>query len=166
MNQTQIAAVLTPILARFDLELEAVEVIPAGKRRVLRVVVDGDGPSGTGPLLDDIAEASKALSAALDESPEVGAQAYTLEVSSRGVSRPLTLPRHWRRNAGRLVEISTTAGEQVSGRVIASDADSVELDLPGEPRTLAFSEVSKAMVRVELNRPTPGTDPIDEDEDR
>ena len=89
---------LTPILAQFDLELEAVEVMPAGKRRLLRVVVDGDGPDGRGPLLDDIAEASKALSAALDASDAVGAAAYTLEVSSRGVSRPLTLPRHWRRN--------------------------------------------------------------------
>ena len=62
---------------------------PAGKRRLLRVVVDGDGPDGRGPLLDDIAEASKALSAALDTSDAVGTAAYTLEVSSRGVSRPL-----------------------------------------------------------------------------
>ena len=83
------AGVLTPILAQFGLELEAVEVIPAGKRRLLRVVVDGDGPEGRGPLLDDIAEASKAISAALDTSDAVGSAAYTLEVSSRGISRPL-----------------------------------------------------------------------------
>ena len=86
-------------------------VMPAGKRRLLRIVVDGDGPNGTGPLLDDIAEATKALSVALDESEAVGASPYTLEVSSRGVSRPLELPRHWRRNVGRLVTVSTTAGE-------------------------------------------------------
>ena len=72
MKESQIAGVLTPILAQFGLELEAVEVIPAGKRRLLRVVVDGDGPKGRGPLLDDIAEASKALSAALDSSDAVG----------------------------------------------------------------------------------------------
>jgi ribosome maturation factor RimP len=66
MKESQIAGVLTPILAQFGLELEAVEIIPAGKRRLLRVVVDGDGPDGTGPLLDEIADASKAASAALD----------------------------------------------------------------------------------------------------
>ena len=73
MKESQIAGVLTPILAQFGLELEAVEVIPAGKRRLLRVVVDGDGPDGRGPLLDDIAAASRALSAELDTSDVVGA---------------------------------------------------------------------------------------------
>ena len=49
MKDSQIVGVLTPILDQFGLELEAVEVIPAGKRRLLRVVVDGDGPDGRGP---------------------------------------------------------------------------------------------------------------------
>ena len=62
--------------------------------------MDGDGPEGVGPLLDYIAEAAKALSAALDSSDAVGNAAYTLEVSSRGVSRPLLRPEHWRRNVG------------------------------------------------------------------
>ena len=77
MRTSQLPGVLTPILAQFDLELEAVEVIPAGKRQLLRVVVDGDGATGTGPLLDDLAEASKALSAALDSSDAVGKQPRT-----------------------------------------------------------------------------------------
>src|SRR5215210_3511687 len=72
MDKSQLTGVLTPILVQFDLELEAVEVIPAGKRQLLRVVVDGDGATGTGPQLDDLAEASKALSAALDSSDAVG----------------------------------------------------------------------------------------------
>ncbi len=103
MKESQIAGVLTPILAQFGLELEAVEVIPAGKRRLLRVVVDGDGPEGRGPLLDDIAAASKAISADLDTSDVVGSARTRSEVSSRGVSRPLNRPEHWRRNRGRLV---------------------------------------------------------------
>ena len=78
MKESQIAGVLTPILAQFGLELEAVEIIPAGKRRLLRVVVDGDGPDGNGPLLDEIAEASKAASAALDSADVTGNAAYTL----------------------------------------------------------------------------------------
>jgi len=169
MKPDQLAGVLTPILAQFDLELEAVEVIPAGKRRLLRVVVDGDGPEGRGPLLDDIASASKALSVALDESPATGAQAYTLEVSSRGVSRPLELPRHWRRNVGRLVDVTTTAGDKLTGRITSSTEDSVALDVKGQARTLAFADISKALIQVELNRPTPsdsdGSDGDDGDDD-
>src|SRR4029450_7355155 len=110
MKESQIAGVLTPVLAQFSLELEAVEIIPAGKRRLLRVVVDGDGPQGTGPLLDDIAEASMAASNALDSADLTGAAPYTLEVTSRGVSRPLELPRHWRRNTGRLVRGQLSGG--------------------------------------------------------
>ena len=93
MRTSQLPGVLTPILAQFDLELEAVEVIPAGKRQLLRVVVDGDGATGTGPLLDDLAEASKALSAALDSSDAVGNTAYTLEVTTRGIGRPWSARR-------------------------------------------------------------------------
>ena len=152
MKESQIAGVLTPILAQFGLELEAVEVIPAGKRRLLRVVVDGDGPDGRGPLLDDIAAASKAMSAELDTSDVVGAAAYTLEVSSRGVSRPLELPRHWRRNRGRLVAVTLTAGDAVTGRIVASDEDSVRLDVDGQTREIAYADVGKALVQVELNR--------------
>ena len=153
MRESQIVALLGPVLAQHGLDLDAVEVLPAGKRRLLRVVVDGDGPEGTGPLLDDIAEATRAISVALDESPAVGNAPYTLEVSSRGVSRPLELPRHWRRNVGRLVGVTTTAGETLTGRVSAAGEESVTLDVEGSTRELALSEVTKALVQVELNRP-------------
>ncbi len=153
MKDSQIVGVLTPILDQFGLELEAVEVIPAGKRRLLRVVVDGDGPDGRGPVLDEIAEASKALSAALDSSDAVGAAAYTLEVSSRGVGRPLELPRHWRRNVGRLVAVTLTDGDAFTGRIVGTDAETVQLEVDGSVRELDLATVSKALVQVELNRP-------------
>ncbi len=152
MKESQIAGVLTPILAQFGLELEALEVIPAGKRRLLRVVVDGDGPGGRGPLLDDIAEASRALSAELDSSDATGSAAYTLEVSSRGVSRPLELPRHWRRNRGRLVEVTLASGDAVTGRIVDSDDDHARLDVDGTERQVVLAEVSKALIQVEFNR--------------
>ena len=153
MKDSQIVGVLTPILDQFGLELEAVEVIPAGKRRLLRVVVDGDGPDGRGPVLDEIAEASRALSAALDSSDAVGAAAYTLEVSSRGVGRPLELPRHWRRNVGRLVAVTLTDGDGFTGRIVGTDAETVQVEVDGSVRELDLATVSKAMVQVELNRP-------------
>jgi ribosome maturation factor RimP len=154
MKSSQLPGVLTPILAQFDLELEAVEVIPAGKRQLLRVVVDGDGPTGTGPLLDDLAAASKAVSAALDSSDAVGDAAYTLEVTSRGVSRPLERPAHWRRNRGRLVAVTTTDGNTLTGRIVSADERSVQLEVDGASRELSLAQVSKALVQVELNRPS------------
>jgi ribosome maturation factor RimP len=153
MKESQIAGVLTPILAQFGLELEAVEIIPAGKRRLLRVVVDGDGPEGTGPLLDDIAEASKAASAALDRVDVIGNAAYTLEVTSRGVGRPLELPRHWQRNTGRLVAVRLSEGDTITGRIVSNTDDGVRLNVAGEDREIHFADVERALVQVELNRP-------------
>jgi ribosome maturation factor RimP len=152
MRTSQLPGVLTPILAQFDLELEAVEVIPAGKRSLLRVVVDGDGATGTGPLLDDLAEASKALSAALDSSDAVGGSAYTLEVSTRGIGRPLERPAHWRRNRGRLVNVTTSDGAAVTGRILESDEQTAQLDVDGRPQSVALADVTNALVQVELNR--------------
>ena len=165
MDKSQLAGVLTPILAQFDLELDAVEVIPAGKRQLLRVVVDGDGATGTGPLLDDLAEASKALSAALDSSDAVGNAAYTLEVTSRGVGRPLERPAHWRRNRGRLVSVTTADGNSVVGRIVSADEQTVRLEIDGSVRELVLGEVSKALVQVELNRPSPKIDSSEGEED-
>lgn len=158
MKDAQISALLTPVLARFGLELDALEILPAGKRRLLRVVVDGDGPRGRGPLLDDIAEASKALSAALDDSTAVGQAAYTLEVSSRGVGRPLEQPRHWRRQRSRLVAVTGHDGERLTGRIVSAGPESAVLDVDGTERTVSYDEVAKALVQVELNRPK-GLDP-------
>jgi len=153
MKESQIAGVLTPIFAQFGLELEAVEVIPAGKRRLLRVVVDGDGPEGTGPLLDEIAEASKAASAALDRADVTGNAAYTLEVTSRGVGRPLQLPRHWRRNTGRLVAVRLSEGDTITGRIVSNTDDGVRLNVAGEDLHVHFADVERALIQVELNRP-------------
>jgi ribosome maturation factor RimP len=163
MKEEQVADLLGPILSRFALELEAVEIIPAGRRRLLRVVVDGDGPEGRGPLLDDLAEASKALSAALDSSSVAGNSPYTLEVSSRGVSRPLQQPRHWRRNLGRLVAVTTSAGERYTGRIVASSEDTAVLEADGQRREVALADVAKALVQVELNRPV--ADAAEDEED-
>ena len=156
MKDSEITALVEPVLAEFALELEVVDVVPAGKRRVLRVVVDGDGPDGTGPSLDDIATATRAVSATLDEADVTGSAPYTLEVSSRGVTRPLTLPRHWRRNATRLVRVTLVeqeqVAEQVTGRIVRSDDEGVTLDVDGTEQTYAYSDIAKAMIEVELNR--------------
>lgn len=143
-----ITSVLAAPLADLGLDLEAVELTPAGSRRVLRVAVDKDG----GVTMDDVADATRLVSTALDESDAMGERPYTLEVTSRGVDRPLTLPRHWRRNAGRLVKVALTDGERLTGRVVAADDEGVDLDVSGAERRLAYAAVGKALVQVEFNR--------------
>jgi ribosome maturation factor RimP len=132
--------------AGFD--LDDLVVTPAGKRRLVRVVLDADG----GVTLDQCAEVSREVSRALDDADTLGDQPYTLEVSSRGVSRPLTLPRHWRRSVGRLVAVSLRDGGTVRGRVSGSDDESATLDVEDRPRTVRYDEVAKAVVQVEMNR--------------
>jgi ribosome maturation factor RimP len=165
MRDDAIEAVVTPALAEFGLELDALEVMPAGKRRVVRIVVDGDGPKGRGPLLDDIASASRAVSDALDGSEAMGQTPYTLEVSSRGVGRPLTEPKHWRRNTTRLVRVDLVGGSQVTGRITAAGEDAVELDVDGTPREIRYADLTKALVQVELNRKLSDDDDDEADDD-
>lgn len=150
-DSSRIAAALRDQLSVLGLDLEAVELTPAGKRRVLRVAVDKDG----GVTLDDIAEATRAVSTELDDDDLMGESTYTLEVTSRGVDRPLTEPRHWRRNRDRLVKASLRDGTQVTGRVGGSDDDGVTLDVDGTARRLAYDDVAKALVQIEFNRPRP-----------
>jgi ribosome maturation factor RimP len=101
-----------------------------------------------------VADATREVSRVLDESDVMGEQPYTLEVTSRGVDRPLTLPRHWRRNADRLVKVSLAGGENLTGRIVSSDDRTVELDVDGTRREVAYADVAKALVQIEFNRPT------------
>ncbi|GAA1445384.1 ribosome maturation factor RimP [Mycobacterium cookii] len=147
-TRDRIEAELVDPLSVMGLDVEAVEVTPAGKRRVLRVAVDKDG----GVTLDDVADATREVSRVLDESDVMGEMPYTLEVTSRGVDRPLTLPRHWRRNSDRLVKVTLADGETVTGRITDSSEESVILDVSGETREVAYADVAKAFVQVEFNR--------------
>ena len=149
-DSSRIHEVLGDPLAALDLDLEVVEFTPAGKVRVLRIAVDKDG----GVTLDDIAEATRAVSEVLDDSDLMGETAYTLEVTSRGVDRPLTEPRHWRRNHDRLVKATLDDGSQLTGRIGASDDSGVTLDVSGIDRRLAYGQIAKALVQVEFNRKT------------
>ena len=145
----RIEAELTGPLSAQGMDVEAVEVTPVAKRRMVRVAVDKDG----GVTLDDVAEATREVSRVLDESDVMGEEPYTLEVTSRGVDRPLTLPRHWRRNIDRLVTVTTTSGEVLTGRILDSDDTAARLDVSGKQREVGFAEVAKALVQIEFNRP-------------
>jgi ribosome maturation factor RimP len=142
-------ALLGPVVAERGLDLEDVVVTPAGKRRLLRVIVDQDG----GVELDAVAAVSSAVSQVLDESSVMGGAPYVLEVTSPGVDRPLTEPRHWRRNVSRLVKAGLADGTTVLGRISAADDESVTLDVDGVERRLELAAVTSGRVQVEFNRP-------------
>jgi ribosome maturation factor RimP len=144
----RIEAELVDPLAVQGLDVEAVELTPAGKRRVLRVAVDKDG----GVTLDEVAAATREVGRVLDDSDVMGQQPYTLEVTSRGVDRPLTMPRHWRRNLDRLVKVTLDDGATVEGRIVATTDEGATLDLAGTKHEVDFSQVQKAMVQIEFNR--------------
>lgn len=144
----RLRAALAPTVAAAGYDLEDVTLTPAGRRRLLQVVVDRDG----GVDLDAVAELSRALSAALDEAPALGDAPYVLEVSSPGVERPLAAPRHWRRARGRLVRVPLRAGGQLQARVLDADGAGVLLDVDGQPRRLGYAELGRGRVQVEFTR--------------
>jgi ribosome maturation factor RimP len=144
----RIAELLRPVLAEAGLDLEAVEVTPAGRRRLLRVVVDSDD----GVDLDTVGTVSQEVSAALDAADAMGKAPYVLEVTSPGVDRPLTLPRHWQRSRGRLVQAPLTGGGEVVGRVSDADDTGVTLEVDGADRVYEYSDLGRGKVQVEFRR--------------
>jgi ribosome maturation factor RimP len=169
---TRVTSLIEPVTAALELDLESVKISSAGRRRVLRIIVDADG----GVSLDDIAEVSREVAAALDARNTMGEAPYTLEVSSPGIDRPLTQPRHWRRAAGRLVAVPLIAEdydpkrvEQASldllqGRVIAADSDGVTLDTDGVRRIFGYAELGPGRVQVEFGRLDEAADDMDTDD--
>ncbi|MFI9240894.1 ribosome maturation factor RimP [Streptomyces cinnamoneus] len=157
MSTTQserLRELLAPLVSARELELEEVEVTPAGKRRVLRIVVDSDA----GVQLDTCAELSRDVSDMLDETDAMGGAPYVLEVTSPGADRPLTQHRHYVRATGRLIKAQLTDGGELVARIMAVDEDGLDLEVPGvkgrkpTARRLAFAEIAKARVEIEFNR--------------
>ena len=145
----RIADVIGPVIAAAGMDLESVRVSAAGRRRLLRVVVDSD----RGVSLDDAAAISRKLSVALDAAPVMGDFPYTLEVSSPGVDRPLTDPRHWRRAVGRLVQVTAADAGPISGRVLAADSDGVTLEVAGDHRRFGYAALGAGAIQVEFGHP-------------
>jgi ribosome maturation factor RimP len=175
---TRLAGWIEPVVGAAGYDLEELVVTPAGRRSVVRVVVDRD----EGVTLDDIAEVSRAVSSVLDENDgDLGRAPYVLEVTSPGVDRPLTEPRHWRRNTGRLVSVPVGpagSAETVTARVTAVDDDGVALavEAKGKPgakkrapvaRHVPWAALGAGRVQVEFGRAGAGEDdgPDDEPDD-
>ena len=138
----RLQALINPLLAELGFDLESVAMLNPQNRRVLSIVIDCDG----GVTLDAIAQVSREISALLDEQDVMGAEPYSLEVSSRGVSSPLELPRHWRRNIGRLVRVKRRDMPEITDRITEVDDEGVVV---GSER-VRYSDIVKAIVQVDF----------------
>lgn len=141
--------VVRAAVADTGFELEDMAQLSAGKRRLIRVVVDSDAGVG----LDDIATVSRAVSAALDDRDDLFAGPYTLEVTSPGVDRPLTQPRHWLRNRLRLARATLVDGGELVGRIGDCDDEGVTLLVSGALRRVRYATLDRAVVEVEFGPP-------------
>ncbi|MFJ8077977.1 ribosome maturation factor RimP [Streptomyces sp. NPDC096176] len=160
MSTTQserLRGLLEPLVSAADLDLEEIEVSRAGRRRMLRIIVDSD----EGVELDACAELSRAISEKLDETDVMGEGEYVLEVSSPGADRPLTQHRHYVRATGRLVKLQLNAdgaAEELVARILEVDDEGLDLEIPGvkgrkpKARRVAFDDIAKARVEIEFSR--------------
>lgn len=163
ISPPQVSELVEKVVADNGFDLEEVVVRSRDGQDELSIVVDRDG----GADLDVLAELSNTISDVLDASPLFAELAYVLEVTSPGIDRPLTLPRHWRRNTGRKVAVDVTVPEQataaedvrtVIGRIGKLDEDSVEIVVNHRGRiaveAIPLSDVTSAVVQVDFGQPS------------
>ncbi|WP_066942753.1 ribosome maturation factor RimP [Streptomyces lushanensis] len=157
MSTTQserLRGLLEPLVSAKDLDLEEIEVSRAGRRRVLRVVVDSD----EGVDLDECAELSRSISEKLDETDAMGEDEYQLEVTSPGAERPLTEHRHYLRAVGRLARFQLHEDGELVARILTVDDEGLDVEVPGvkgrkpTARRVEFARIARARVEIEFSR--------------
>jgi len=148
----QVSEFITPALHKAGYFLEDINIVSPGQHRILTVIVDG----ATALNLDQVTVASKLVSELLDDAPFMGETPFTLEVTSPGIDRPLTLPRHFAKNADRLLKVTQTDGEVVTGRILSNSENDVTLTVTEKKEvkevTIAFADIKRAQVEIEFNR--------------
>ena len=143
-KKEEISAAITPALSDLGFYLEDITITSAGRRSMLTVIVDGD----THLSLDQVTVATKAISEIVENIQSLGQTPFTLEVTSPGLDRPLTKPRHWRKNIDRLVKIVLLDGKEVKGRV----KDATEILATVDEQAVKFSDVKRATLEIEFKQ--------------
>jgi len=148
----QITELIEPAVSAQGFFLEEVQLVSPGKHRIVTCIVDGEVALN----LDQVTSVSRAISELLDESPIMGDTAFTLEVTSPGIDRPLTKPRHFAKNQDRLLKVTKSDGEVVTGRILSNTDNAVTLTVEVKKDTaevvIAYADIKRAVVEVEFNR--------------
>ena len=143
-KKEEISAAITPALSDLGFYLEDITITSAGRRSMLTVIVDGD----THLSLDQVTVATKAIGEIVENIQSLGQAPFTLEVTSPGLDRPLTKPRHWRKNIDRLVKIVLLDGKEIKGRIKAASEHSATVD----ESEIKFSDIKRASLEVEFKQ--------------
>ena len=143
-KKEEISAAITPALSDLGFYLEDITITSAGRRSMLTVIVDGD----THLSLDQVTAATKAISEIVENIQSLGQAPFTLEVTSPGLDRPLTKPRHWRKNIDRLVNIVLLDGKEIKGRV----KDATEISATVDEQVVKFSDIKRATLEIEFKQ--------------
>ena len=148
----QISELVTPAVSDQGFYLEDVHVATPGSHRIVTCIVDGD----TSLNLDQVTSVSRVISELLDEAPFMGETPFTLEVTSPGVDRPLTQPRHFAKNVDRLLKIIKLDGSEVTGRILSNTDTDVTLTVTVKKetveQTVSLADIKRAVVEIEFNR--------------
>jgi len=143
-KKEEISAAITPALSDLGFYLEDITITSAGRRSMLTVIVDGD----THLSLDQVTVATKAISEIVENIQSLGQAPFTLEVTSPGLDRPLTKPRHWRKNIDRLVKVILLDGSEVKGRV----KDTSETTTTIDEQVINFTDIKRATLEIEFKQ--------------
>ena len=143
-NKEQVAAAITPAIESLGFYVEDIAITSAGKRSMLTVIVDGD----THLSLDQVTVATKAISEIVENLPTLGNNPFTLEVTSPGLDRPLTKPRHWQKNKDRLIKIILNDGKEITGRI----KDSTQLAVTVDEQVINFVDMKRATLEIEFKQ--------------
>jgi ribosome maturation factor RimP len=143
-NKEQVAAAITPAIESLGFYVEDIAITSAGKRSMLTVIVDGD----THLSLDQVTVATKAISEIVENLPTLGNNPFTLEVTSPGLDRPLTKPRHWQKNKDRLIKIILNDGKEITGRIKDSTQSAVTVD----EQVVNFADMKRATLEIEFKQ--------------
>ena len=148
----QITELIEPAVSAQGFFLEEVQLVSPGKHRIVTCIVDGEAALN----LDQVTSVSRAISELLDESPIMGDTPFTLEVTSPGIDRPLTKPRHFAKNQDRLLKVTKTDGDVVTGRILSNtDSDvtlTVDIKKESVEVVVAYADIKRAVVEIEFNR--------------
>jgi ribosome maturation factor RimP len=148
----QISELITPALQQAGYFLEDINVVSPGNHRIVTVIVDGESALN----LDQVTVASKLVSALVDEASFMGETPFTLEVTSPGIDRPLTLPRHFAKNVTRLLKVTKSDGSVVTGRITSNTDEDVTLSVTEKKETkdvlVTLADIKRAVVEIEFNR--------------
>ena len=148
----QISELVTPAVSDLGFYLEDVHIATPGSHRIVTCIVDGDASLN----LDQVTSVSRVISELLDGAAFMGETPFTLEVTSPGVDRPLTQPRHFAKNVDRLLKIIKNDGSEVTGRILSNTDNDVTLTVAVKKetteQTISLSEIKRAVVEIEFNR--------------